>query len=69
MELSKEKIEFYINASANPNHIDNQANGYKTILAKHHNQEQLKKHKAYEVLEKILFPNGRPSNKWKFWKN
>ena len=59
MELSKEKIEFYINASANPNHIDKDGNDYKSIISKRFNrydEEHLKKHKVYEVLEDILIP-------------
>ena len=69
MEISKEKMRFYVAIGANPNHIDINGNDYKSILSNHHKQEQLKKHKAYIVLEKVLFPNKPQSKKWKFWKN
>jgi len=62
IELSKEKIKFYIAKGANPNHIDNNKNSYESLL-KHKRQEQLEKHKAYMVLEKILFPNRPQSSK------
>ena len=59
IELSKEQMRFYIDLGANPNHIDKDGNDYKSIISKRFNrydEEHLKKHKVYEVLEDILIP-------------
>jgi len=68
IEKSKERIQFYVELGANPKQIDIDGNDYKSILLKHYNQEQLKKHKAYLELKKII-SQSKPRSKWKFWKN
>ena len=69
IDKARNKIQFYIEKGANPNQIDNNGNDYKSILLKHHDQNQLKKHKAYLDLENIINPEKPNKNKWKFWKN
>ena len=69
LKKSKEKIEFYIQKGANSSNIDQNGNDYISILAKHHNQKQLRKHNVYKELASIVDPGKTIFDKWKFWKN
>lgn len=58
IENAINRIQFYVEKGANPNQIDSSGNDYKSILLKHHDQNQLKKHKAYIILENIINPEN-----------
>lgn len=69
IDNAREKIQFYIEKGANPNQIDTSGNDYKSILLKHHNQNQLKKYKAYINLESIINQKNQTRINVNFGKN